>query len=152
MRASRTAFTATACALIALAFAVPAAQARAHRRHAPRTETAIATWYGPGLYGNSTACGQTLMPGTVGIASRTLPCGTLVRVSYRGRRVTVPVIDRGPYSFATWDLTSGAAAALGIDETVKITTRIVGHVRNTPTLGESPAETAASSSGGVSAD
>ena len=42
----------------------------------------IATWFGPGFYGKKTACGQTLTPAIVGVANRTLPCGTLVKVSY----------------------------------------------------------------------
>ena len=56
-----------------------------------------ASWYGPGLYGNRTACGGRLTPGTLGVANRWLPCGTKVTFRYRGRTVTVPVIDRGPY-------------------------------------------------------
>src|SRR5260370_6427488 len=84
--------------------------------------TAIATWFGPGFYGKRTACGQTLTPTVIGVANRTLPCGTLVKVSYKGVAITVPVLDRGPYSHigADWDLTSGAAQALGISETVRI--------------------------------
>lgn len=73
----------------------------------------LATWYGPGLYGNGTACGQTLTPETEGVAHRTLPCGTMVSIYFRGRSVTVPVIDRGPYSGAEWDLTSATAQRLG---------------------------------------
>src|SRR6476661_2589531 len=74
---------------------------------------ALATWFGPGFYGRTTACGQTLTPAVVGVANRTLPCGTLVKVSYHGRSLTVPVLDRGPYSNgADWDLTAGAAQAL----------------------------------------
>ena len=61
-------------------------------------KTGVATWFGPGFYGQKTACGQTLMPGVVGVANRTLPCGTLVKVSYKGHTLTVPVLDRGPYS------------------------------------------------------
>src|SRR5206468_12183409 len=37
-----------------------------------------ATWYGPGLYGRRTACGERLGPGTLGVAHRSLPCGTPV--------------------------------------------------------------------------
>jgi rare lipoprotein A (peptidoglycan hydrolase) len=66
----------------------------------------LATWYGPGLFGNGTACGQRLTPDTFGIAHRTLPCGTLVHLGYKGRRIAVRVIDRGPFSGATVDLTS----------------------------------------------
>jgi rare lipoprotein A (peptidoglycan hydrolase) len=58
---------------------------------------ANASYYGPGLYGNGMACGGTLLPGTLGVANKTLPCGTMVTLRYRGRTVTVPVVDRGPY-------------------------------------------------------
>ncbi len=96
----------------------------------------IATWFGPGFYGQETACGQTLTPAVVGLANRTLPCGTLVKVTYAGHSLVIPVLDRGPYShIADWDLTSGAAEALGITETVRIGTRIVGAAHNSPTLG-----------------
>lgn len=75
-----------------------------------------ATWYGPGLYGRRTACGGTLLPGTVGVAHRSLPCGTTVRFSYRGRSIVTQVIDRGPYSQGnSWDLTLAAARALHFD-------------------------------------
>jgi rare lipoprotein A (peptidoglycan hydrolase) len=106
---------------------------RARRVHA----NAIATWFGPGFYGQKTACGQTLTAAVVGVAHRTLPCGTLVKVSYNGRTLTLPVLDRGPYSHigAEWDLTAGAAQALGISETVRIGTRVVGSTANTPGLG-----------------
>ena len=99
-------------------------------------KTAIATWFGPGFYGQQTACGQTLTPATVGVANRKLPCGTLVKVTFHGQRLTVPVVDRGPYANdADWDLTAAAAEALGIEETVRIATAVVGTVPNTPTLG-----------------
>jgi peptidoglycan lytic transglycosylase len=58
---------------------------------------AAASYYGPGLYGGALACGGTLQPGTLGVAHKWLPCGTKVRLRYRGRSVTVPVVDRGPY-------------------------------------------------------
>lgn len=73
---------------------------------------AVATWYGPGFYGNSTACGQRLTTETLGVAHRWLPCGTMVAVLYEGRTITVPVIDRGPYSHADWDLTQETAERL----------------------------------------
>ena len=97
----------------------------------------IATWFGPGFYGKQTACGQILTPSVIGVANRTLPCGTLVKVSYKGRALIVPVLDRGPYSHigADWDLTAGAAQALSVTETVRIGTRIVGSAPNSPALG-----------------
>jgi rare lipoprotein A (peptidoglycan hydrolase) len=77
-----------------------------------------ATWYGPGLYGNQTACGQTLQPGTIGVAHRTLPCGTAIKFAYRGHYLVTQVIDRGPYTFGNaFDLTNGARRALSFTGT-----------------------------------
>jgi rare lipoprotein A len=112
---------------------------------APAHTRAVATWFGPGFYGRQTACGQTLTPGVIGVANRTLPCGTLVQITYKDHTLTVPVLDRGPYAHhASWDLTAGAAGALGITETVRIGTQVVGKTLNTPTLGlpSTPASTA----------
>ena len=75
-------------------------------------ERDLATWYGPGFYGNRTACGRRLQRGTLGVAHRSLPCGTGVSLLHRGHTITVQVIDRGPYSSADWDLTSKTARRL----------------------------------------
>ena len=74
------------------------------------------SWYGPGFYGKRTACGLAYTQTIVGVAHRTLPCGT--KVSFRnpdnGRIVTTTVIDRGPYvAGRTWDLSAGLCAKLG---------------------------------------
>jgi rare lipoprotein A (peptidoglycan hydrolase) len=75
---------------------------------------AEASYYGPGLYGNGVACGGTLEPGTLGVASKTLPCGARVTFRYHGRTVTVPVIDRGPYvAGRDFDLTEATKQRLG---------------------------------------
>jgi len=80
--------------------------------------SAGATWYGPGLYGRHTACGQTLRPGTIGVAHRSLPCGTAVKFTFHGHQIVTRVIDRGPYSKGnSWDLTSAAAEALDFSST-----------------------------------
>lgn len=80
-----------------------------------------ATQYGPGFYGRRTACGVKLRPGTIGVANRTLKCGTDVAIYYQGRTVVVPVIDRGPYAnSADWDLTEATGRALGIPGTTQI--------------------------------
>ena len=76
---------------------------------------APATWYGPGFFGKQTACGQTLREDLVGVANRTLPCGTQVALFYAGRTLVVPVVDRGPFGGdADWDLTQATAQALGM--------------------------------------
>jgi len=75
---------------------------------------ALASWYGPGLYGGALACGGRLTPGTLGVASKTLPCGTKVTLRYRGRTVRVPVVDRGPYvGGREYDLTAATKQRLG---------------------------------------
>jgi rare lipoprotein A (peptidoglycan hydrolase) len=83
--------------------------------------TAGATWYGPGLYGRQTACGQTLRPGTLGVAHRNLPCGTAVKFVHGGRAVVTRVIDRGPFAAGySWDLTNGVREALGFEGSGRI--------------------------------
>jgi rare lipoprotein A len=102
--------------------AVREAQARAPRALTASAELgvtvyrpAFATWYGPGFFGNDTACGIKLAPDTIGVAHRTLPCGTQVALYYRGHTLTVPVIDRGPFNGnARWDLTQATAQSLGM--------------------------------------
>ena len=78
----------------------------------------IATLYGPGFWGHRTACGVILRRRTIGVANRTLPCGTEIQVYWKGSVITVPVIDRGPYAHnANWDLTMATARALGMEGT-----------------------------------
>jgi hypothetical protein len=87
---------------------------------------ARATWYGPGFYGRRTACGTRLRKATLGVAHKTLPCGTLVDLYKDGRTVTVPVIDRGPFRKGTsYDLTAATAQALGMTAT-----SVIGAVRS----------------------
>jgi hypothetical protein len=77
-----------------------------------------ASWYGPGFYGNRTACGRTLGRGTLGVAHKSLPCGTKVTLRYRGRTVVAPVIDRGPYAGnREYDLTAATKQRLGFGST-----------------------------------
>jgi rare lipoprotein A len=81
----------------------------------------IATLFGPGLWGNHTACGEVLRKKTLGVANRKLPCGTEVAIYYQGRTLVVPVIDRGPYAnHANWDLTMATGRAVGMDSTATI--------------------------------
>ncbi|HEX3042965.1 MAG TPA: septal ring lytic transglycosylase RlpA family protein [Solirubrobacterales bacterium] len=88
-----------------------------------------ASWYGPGLWGRKTACGQTLQPGTMGVAHKKLPCGTTVKFVYHGREVVTQVIDRGPYvDGRAWDLTKAVSDALGFEG--------VGRVRYAVAIGD----------------
>jgi hypothetical protein len=74
-----------------------------------------ASWYGGG---GGLACGGALSSSTLGVANRTLPCGTLVTLRYGARTVRVPVVDRGPYvSGREFDLTQATKEALGFGDT-----------------------------------
>jgi len=86
---------------------------------------ALASWYGPGFFGKSTACGQSYTPETEGVAHRTLPCGTLLTLAHDGRAVTVPVIDRGPFvAGRILDLTSATRNALGCADLCTLSMRL----------------------------
>lgn len=77
-----------------------------------------ASYYGPGLYGGGLACGGRLTPSTVGVAHKTLPCGTKVTFNYGSRTVTARVIDRGPFiAGRDWDLTAALKRKLGFGST-----------------------------------
>lgn len=79
---------------------------------------AQASYYGPGLYGGRTACGQTLTASTQGVAHKTMPCGTKLKLRHRGKTVKVKVIDRGPYAGdREFDLTSATKNKLGFGST-----------------------------------
>lgn len=81
----------------------------------------MSTWYGPGFYGRRTACGQRMSKRLRGVAHKRLPCGTKVALLYKGRTITVPVVDRGPYRKGTrWDLTAATARALGFEGTGRV--------------------------------
>jgi rare lipoprotein A len=75
---------------------------------------AEASWYGGG---GNLACGGTLSSSTLGVANKTLPCGTVVLLRYHGRSVRVRVIDRGPYiAGREYDLTEATKRALGFGD------------------------------------
>lgn len=74
----------------------------------------VASWYGPGLFGNPTASGEMCCDGFTA-AHRTLPFGTLLRVCHEERCVVVRVNDRGPFiDDRELDLSPAAADHLGL--------------------------------------
>jgi rare lipoprotein A len=79
---------------------------------------ALASWYGPGLYGNRLGCGGRLSAGTLGVAHKSLPCGSRVVLRKGKRIVRTRVIDRGPYVGAReFDLTQATKRRLGFGST-----------------------------------
>jgi rare lipoprotein A len=96
---------------------------RSHHLRVNSYRAAEASYYGPGLYGGALACGGTLTPGKLGVANKTLPCGSKVTLRYHGKTVTVPVIDRGPYAGnREYDLTAATKAKLGFPSTGTVLT------------------------------
>src|SRR5665213_1040126 len=99
-----------------LRFAGDAEDLGAHRRLGRLNvyRLAAASWYGGG---GELACGGALTSATLGVANKTLPCGTLVTLRYDGRSVRVAVIDRGPYvAGREFDLTEATKQALGFGD------------------------------------
>jgi len=75
----------------------------------------IASWYGPGFAGNSTANGEIYDPMGLTAASKELPFNTLLFVKFEGRGVVVRINDRGPYvGDRIIDLSQGAAETVGM--------------------------------------
>jgi rare lipoprotein A (peptidoglycan hydrolase) len=81
---------------------------------APGTgDAGMASWYGPGFYGNRTASGALYSPSHWGVAHKSLPFGTMLKISYGGKTVKAPVTDRGPYvGNRVLDLSNAVAKAL----------------------------------------
>jgi len=65
----------------------------------PPVQFGLASWYGPGFQGEKTASGEIFDQREMVAAHRSLPLGSVVRVTNldNGRRVVLRVIDRGPY-------------------------------------------------------
>ena len=77
----------------------------------------VASWYGAQFAGRRTASGEPFNPAGFTAAHRTLPFGSLVRVTHEGsgRSVVVRINDRGPFSHSRIiDVSQGAAKELGL--------------------------------------
>jgi len=86
----------------------------------PSIQFGLASWYGPGFHGEETASGEIFDQREMVAAHRTLPFGSVIRVTNleNGRRVTLRVVDRGPYgrnfrNGTIVDVSRGAARRLG---------------------------------------
>jgi rare lipoprotein A len=99
--------TACICVIAALANSAPL----------PTAEEGLASVYGEEFNGKSTASGERYESGRLTAAHRTLPLGSVVRVTSldNGKSVRVRINDRGPHvQGRIIDLSSSAAAALGM--------------------------------------
>lgn len=93
-------------------------------------ETGIASWYGPGFHGRSTANGEQFDENDVTAAHRTLPLPSIVRVTNlgNGRSLVVRVNDRGPFAHGRIiDMSRRSAQLLGFERqgTAKVRVEIL---------------------------
>ena len=80
--------------------------------------------------GERTANGEYAHAGRLTAAHRSLPFGTLVRVTHKrtGRSVVVRINDRGPFvGGRIIDLTPAAARAIGFNGLAPVEVTVVGH-------------------------
>ena len=80
--------------------------------------------------GERTANGEYAHAGRLTAAHRSLPFGTLVRVTHKrtGRSVVVRINDRGPFvGGQIIDLTPAAAHAIGFNGLAPVEVTVVGH-------------------------
>lgn len=80
------------------------------------SQTGKASWYGPGFHGKKTSNGERYNMNALTAAHKTLPLGTLVRVSNlsNGKSIIVRINDRGPFhGNRIIDLSKAAATKLG---------------------------------------
>src|SRR6202023_3162976 len=98
----------------------------AQSSHSTGVKSGIASVYS----GGRTANGEHASAGGLTAAHRSLPFGTLVRVTNRPsqRSVVVRVNDRGPFVRGrVIDLTPAAARAIGFSGLTSVTLSVVGH-------------------------
>ena len=100
-------------------------------------EKGIASWYGEPYHGRRTASGEVYDMFGVSAAHRTLPFGTVVRVTRRdtGQRVEVRINDRGPFiKGRIIDLSYGAARriALDVDGIAPVKVEVLGRTEEPP--------------------
>jgi rare lipoprotein A len=86
------------------------------QKNSEKAQVGTASWYGKRFHGRQTASGDTYDMFQFTAASRTLPLGTLVKVTNlrNGKWVIVKVNDRGPYvGHRIMDVSYGAAQMMG---------------------------------------
>lgn len=113
-------------------------------------QTGIASWYGPGFHGGTTANGEAYDMNAETAAHKTLPMPSLVEVTNleNGRRIQVRVNDRGPFvTGRIIDLSRRSAEDLGMERagTARVRVRILPEqslAMKMQALGQSPVQVA----------
>ena len=87
-------------------------------------QTGIASWYGPGFHGKTTASGERFNQNAMTAAHPTLKFGTMVTVTNQktGRSVKVRINDRGPFvKGRIIDLSKATAQRIGCSGICRVT-------------------------------
>ncbi len=113
-------------------------------------ERGIASYYSDSFQGRKTASGEKYDKAKMTGAHKTLPFGTIVKVTRvdDGRSVKIRINDLGPYiSGRIVELSGKAGEALGLyeDGLAEVTVEVLGRSDQTPTLADSRPATASSS-------
>lgn len=111
-----------------------AAEAKSHKKrmHSHSGHSGVASMYGTkgdGYAGKRTASGERVNSGALTAAHKTLPFGTMVRVTNNrnGKSVTVRINDRGPFVRGrVIDLTPAGARAIGMSGLAPVSLSVVG--------------------------
>lgn len=107
--------TALAAVLATGLLAGCASTTRLESPHRGTTQKGLASWYGAKFHGRATASGEIYDMNRISAAHKQLPLGTVVQVKNRdnGRKLRVPINDRGPFvKGRIIDLSVGAARQL----------------------------------------
>lgn len=88
-----------------------------------KAQTGVASWYGPGFHGKTTANGERYNQNGISCAHRTAKLGSYIRVTNlsNGKTTSVKVNDRGPYSGGRiLDMSKGLKNKLGCSDLCKV--------------------------------
>jgi rare lipoprotein A len=112
--------------VVACAVACACALGLPRQAEASSTQSGVASIYS--YHGGKTASGETSRPAGLTAAHRTLPFGTMVRVTNKrnGHSVVVRINDRGPFGRGrVIDVTPAAAGQLGFSGITPVSLDIV---------------------------
>lgn len=129
---------------------------RAKEGHRGFEQSGIASWYGPGFHGRTTANGETYDMEAMTAAHKQLPFGSIVEVKNRdnGRKTRVRVNDRGPFVRGRIiDLSKAAARDIDMlgSGTARVRIRVIGRSDHSPRATRDAGRRATTASYGVQA-
>lgn len=118
--------------VVAMSMGCAAVPGQFEKEEGAFVQRGMASYYGKALHGNTTASGETFNMHEFTAAHRSLPFGTVVRVTRMdtGQYVVVKINDRGPYAKGRIiDLSRAAARSIDMlsDGVAEVVVEVVGH-------------------------